>query len=237
MLQVTDITSGYGQLEIVHGASLHVEAGKVTALLGGNGAGKSTLLNTVVGFVPVRSGTITLEGRSITALSPSETARAGVALVPETRDVFPGLSVEENILLGAYTRRDEAQGGLRRMLTMFPSLADRRALAAGVLSGGEQQMVAIARALVSQPRILLLDEPSLGLGPLIVKALFEVLPAVTGTGAGVLLVEQNVRAALQVADYAYVLERGRMVLEGPAAELAADERVRRAYLGGDVHTT
>jgi branched-chain amino acid transport system ATP-binding protein len=231
MLAVEGLTSGYGNLEVVHEVSLSVAAGAITALVGSNGAGKTTLLQTLMGITRARAGSVALDGIDLTPRSVTERARAGIALVPEGRDVFPGLSVRENIELGAYCCRDEAAAGLERMLELFPALRSRQLQAAGSLSGGEQQMVAIARALISQPKVLLLDEPSLGLGPKVVEALFEVVASLRELGTAVLLVEQNVKVALAVAEHGFVMERGRIALSGPADDLAADERVARFYLG------
>jgi branched-chain amino acid transport system ATP-binding protein len=231
MLELRDVRSGYGKLEVIKGVSLDLDSGTLHALIGPNGAGKTTLLRAIVGLLPVFSGEVALDGESLLDRSPGENARAGVALVPESRDLFAGLTVKENISLGAYARRSTARGSLTWCLGLFPALAKREAQLAGSLSGGEQQMVAIARALMSHPRVLLLDEPSLGLGPKVVSTLFEVVDMLRQEGTAVLLVEQNVKAALAVADHAYVLERGEITVEGSASALATDERVVGAYLG------
>ncbi len=231
MLEVRDLAAGSGKLEVVHGVSLSVQAGTISSLIGVNGAGKTTVLRTVMGLNPAWRGSVTLDGRDVTHPAPTEKARAGIARVPEGRDVFPGLSVRENVELGAYACREKAADGVERMMELFPSLASRQRQAAGSLSGGEQQMVAIARALVSDPKVLLLDEPSLGLGPKVVETLFDVVKRLREAGTAVLLVEQNVKVALAVATDAYVMERGRIVLHGAAAELAEDERIAHFYFG------
>lgn len=231
ILELSDVRSGYGRLEVIKGVSLSLGSGAVHALIGPNGAGKTTLLRAIVGLLPVFSGEIALDGNSLRHRSPGENARAGVALVPESRDLFAGLTVKENLGLGAYAHRSTAAASLRWCLELFPALAKRESQLAGSLSGGEQQMVAIARALMSHPQVLLLDEPSLGLGPKVVSTLFEVVDMLRREGTAVLLVEQNVKAALAVTDYAYVLERGKITVEGSGSALAADDRIIGAYLG------
>jgi branched-chain amino acid transport system ATP-binding protein len=205
----------------------------VVTLIGANGAGKSTTLRSISRIVPVHRGRITFDGRDITAARPSDVVRMGIAQVPEGRRMLARQSVLDNLVLGAYTRTDgtEIEADVERQFARFPVLAQRRRQLAGTLSGGEQQMLAIARALMSRPRLLLLDEPSLGLAPLIVRGIFEIIRSLHGAGVTILLVEQNASLALQIADRAYVLEAGRLTISGPAAELLTDERVRKAYLG------
>ena len=224
----------YGPVAAVRGVSLAVRAGEVVALLGANGAGKSTLLRTISGLIRPRAGRVHLAGRAIDRLAPSRIVRLGIAHAPEGRRVFGSLSVADNLRLGAAARRERA--GLveerERLLDLFPILRERLRQAAGTLSGGEQQMLALARALMAKPRLLLLDEPSLGLAPLIVRAIFDALAGLKRVGVTMLLVEQNVAAALELADRAYVLRTGEIRLEGATAELRADpERIAHAYLG------
>jgi branched-chain amino acid transport system ATP-binding protein len=233
LLEVEGLRASYGPVRALHGVDLEVAEGAVVAVLGPNGAGKTTILRALTGMVRA-SGRITFAGRRLTGLPTERIVRLGVAHVPEGRGTFPTLTVEENLRLGAYLRRDGAavRADLDRWYTVFPRLAERRGQAAGSLSGGEQQMLSIARALLLRPRLLLLDEPSLGLAPKVVRELFEVLGRVKREQrTTMLLVEQNANLALELADRAYVLEAGRTVLAGPAAEVRTDEQVRRAYLG------
>ena len=232
LLEVEGLTAAYGQIRALHGVDLAVGEGQVVALLGPNGAGKTTTLRSICGMVRA-SGRITFRGRDLTGLATEKVTRLGIAHVPEGRGTFPGLTVTENLKLGAYGRRDpEVRRDIDRWFEIFPRLADRRDQPAGSLSGGEQQMLAIARGLLSRPRLLLLDEPSLGLAPRVTGELFEVLARVKAEqGTSMLLVEQNATLALELADSAYVLEAGRTVLSGPAGEVRTDESVRRAYLG------
>ncbi|GAB6061517.1 ABC transporter ATP-binding protein [Deferrisoma palaeochoriense] len=234
MLSLRGVTVGYGKTPVLQGVSLEVPPGEVVALLGANGAGKTTIMRTVMGFLRPWEGEVRFEGDRIDGLRPARIVRKGVGLVPEGREIFGHLTVAENLAMGAYTRRDPA--GVRsdrdRVLELFPVLAERLGQRAGTLSGGEQQMLAIARALMARPRLLLLDEPSLGLAPLLVQEIFEVVGRIHREGTTVLLVEQNARMALQVAQHAYVLETGRVVREGTARDLLEDPRVREAYLGG-----
>jgi branched-chain amino acid transport system ATP-binding protein len=233
LLEVEGLRAGYGPVRALHGVDVEVAEGGVVAVLGPNGAGKTTILRALTGMVRA-SGRITFAGRRLLGLPTERIVRLGVAHVPEGRGTFPALTVDENLRLGAYLRRDSAavRADLDRWYTVFPRLADRRGQAAGSLSGGEQQMLSIARALLLRPRLLLLDEPSLGLAPKVVRELFEVLGRVKREQrTTMLLVEQNANLALELADQAYVLEAGRTVLAGPAAEVRTDEQVRRAYLG------
>jgi branched-chain amino acid transport system ATP-binding protein len=233
LLAIEDLSIRYGRVQALEAVSLEVRAGEVIALIGANGAGKSTALRSISRIVPVYRGRIAFETRDITRARPSEVVRLGIAQVPEGRRMLARQSVLDNLLLGAYTRSDtaETQADIERQFARFPRLGERRHQMAGTLSGGEQQMLAIARALMSRPRLLLLDEPSLGLAPLIVRDIFAIIRDLHAAGVTILLVEQNASLALQIADRAYVLEAGRLTIAGPAAELLTDERVRRAYLG------
>jgi branched-chain amino acid transport system ATP-binding protein len=235
MLEVAGLTVAYGPIEAVREASFAVRAGTVATLIGPNGAGKSTTLNALSGLTPVRSGRIRLDGQDITRWSAHRRVAAGLVQVPEGRLVLAGMSVRENLELGGYRRpQREVMADVERMELRFPVLRDRRNAAAGTLSGGEQQMLAIARGLMARPRLLLLDEPSLGLAPLLVQTVFEIVSELRDSGQTILLVEQNARQALAVSSYGYVIESGGIVLEGPAEELAADPAVIRSYLGQGV---
>jgi branched-chain amino acid transport system ATP-binding protein len=232
-LEATEVTAGYGRTAVLRGVSVKVAAGAVVALLGPNGAGKTTLVKTLSGLVRCRSGTILLDGRPIHREDAETIVGLGVIQVPQGRLLFPDLTVAENLEMGAY--RGEARGRFAERLEyvhgLFPVLASRHRQQAGVLSGGEQQMLAIARALMACPRFLILDEPSLGLAPLVVEEIFEVIRRINGEGVPVLLAEQNARLALATAHHCYVLQNGRIAIEGTSAELLADEQVRRSYLG------
>ena len=234
LLEVNDLHAGYGKAEVLHGINLRAEAGQVITVIGPNGAGKSTLLNALVGVLPSR-GRIGYQGRDLGEVELEDRVMQGISLVPETRALFGTMSVEDNLLLGAYRQvrlgRRDTSGAMARVFHLFPRLEERRAQLAGTLSGGERQMLAVGRALMSQPTLLMLDEPSLGLAPLVVKEIFRTIAALRQTGVTILLVEQNARAALEVADRGYVLEMGEIALEGPAAELARDPRVIDTYLG------
>lgn len=233
MLDCRGVSVRYGRHQALAEVAIRVSPGEIAVILGANGAGKTTLLNTIAGLVP-GTGEILLEGRSIRGLPPHLIVEAGLALVPEGRRVFGELTVLENLLLGAYAKRARQSEGehLDRMLALFPRLDERRRQLARTMSGGEQQMIAIARAMMSAPTILMLDEPSLGLSPLLCNALFKTLAQIRKTGVGILLVEQNARQALSIADRGYLLENGRVVGEGSAASLARDAAVQKAYLGG-----
>ncbi|OGA71259.1 MAG: ABC transporter ATP-binding protein [Betaproteobacteria bacterium RIFCSPLOWO2_12_FULL_65_14] len=231
MIEVTGLESRYGRIPALKGIELSVRAGELVALVGANGAGKSTLLRALSGVQPA-SGKIVFEETEIQTLPPEQRVALGIVQVPEGRQVFAPLSVEDNLRLGAYRRgRAGARGSLERVYGMFPVLAERRRHAAGTLSGGQQQMLAIGRALMGQPRLLLLDEPSMGLAPRLVAEIFACVRALRAADTALLLVEQNARAALAIADRGYVLETGRIVLAGTGAQLLADESVRAAYLG------
>ena len=232
LLEVDGLVAGYGKIEILHGVSLALEEGTLCAIVGANGAGKTTLLRAICGMIPKSAGTVRFGGLPITALPPHQIARRGVAHVPEGRRMLPNMSVEENLQVAASIRRNgEAAADIVALFERFPPLAARRAVAAGSLSGGEQQMLAIARALVAKPRALLLDEPSMGLAPKLVAEIFSIVRAERERGTSILLVEQNARLALTLADRAYVLERGRISLEGTGAELLERTDVVAAYLG------
>ncbi len=234
MLVLDNVHTYYGRIHALKGVSLSVERGEIVALIGGNGAGKTTTLLTISGLLRPKQGSITFEGQALTQHAPHQIVRLGVVHCPEGRQIFGRLSVLENLRLAAMHRRDgqAVRRDLERVYALFPVLAQRRNQAAGTLSGGEQQMLAIGRAIMSQPRLLLLDEPSLGLAPLIVESIFKVIATLRDEGVTILLVEQNAYQALQVADRAYVLETGRVILQGPARALAEDPAVKAAYLGG-----
>src|SRR5262245_21551449 len=233
MLTVSDLVTTYGKIEALKGVSLTVEGGKITCLLGPNGAGKTTLMMTIAGILQPRRGSIRLHNRELVGLSPARIVAQGVALVPENRLVFPQLSVRENLLAGAYQRSDRAaiHADVERMYARFPRLRERREQLAGTLSGGEQQMLAVARALMSRPRVLLMDEPSLGLAPLIVTEIFNIVGELNRDGATILLVEQNAHMALQVAHQFFLIEQGRITFKGMPGQMAEEEIIRRAYLG------
>jgi branched-chain amino acid transport system ATP-binding protein len=231
LLRIEDLEAGYGAIAALRGVTLEVRAGEIVTLIGSNGAGKSTLLRSVSGLVRPRRGRILLDGEDIGSARPDQIVRLGVCHVPEGRRIFANLSVLENLQMGGYVRRGSSAETLEQVLSLFPRLRERLKQAGGTLSGGEQQMLAIGRALMAQPRLLLLDEPSLGLAPRLVQQIFEIIQTIHAAGTTVVLVEQNAHQALRIASRAYVLETGSLVLEGSAAELAADPRVRRAYLG------
>jgi len=233
MRDVKDIVTAYGKIEALKGVTLAAEEGRITCLLGPNGAGKTTLMYSIAGILKPRSGTIRLGGADITGQSPASIVGRGLALVPENRLVFPQMSVAENLEAGAYQRRDTAEvaADIERMYARFPRLRERRTQLAGTLSGGEQQMLSVARALMSRPRILLMDEPSLGLAPLIVEEIFRIVEELHKDGVTIFLVEQNVHMALKVAHHFYLMEQGRVTFSGEPGKLAEDEVIQRAYLG------
>lgn len=238
MLRVQDLHAGYGASQVLNGVSMEVKPGTVVALIGANGAGKTTTMRAVSGLIHPTKGEVTLDGKAVTSLGAAQIARLGLAHSPEGRKVFGPLSVEDNLLLGAYTRlprflgyRSQAQKGLDRVYEMFPRLKERRNQQSGTLSGGEQQMLAIGRALMADPKVMLLDEPSMGLAPVIVQEVFQTIRQLKESGITLLLVEQFARSALEVADYAYVMDRGRVAVEGTPAQLSQDERMLAAYLG------
>ncbi len=233
MLKLTGIKAGYGNLEVLHGVSLEVAAGEIVTLIGANGAGKTTTLNAICSIVKVREGSVELDGRDITRMPTNAIVRAGVAQSPEGRKLFAELTVRENLDMGAYLRRDRdgIAADLKKVYGLFPILDERQRQAAGSLSGGEQQMCAIGRALMARPKLLLLDEPSLGLAPLICQQIFGVIRDLNREGTTILLVEQNAHAALRLAHRAYVMETGAITLSGKAEDLLKDEKVKSAYLG------
>jgi branched-chain amino acid transport system ATP-binding protein len=233
LIQVRDVRVRYGGIEALKGVSFDVEEGGIVTLIGANGAGKSTALKTIAGLVKPVSGTITYQGHDITALPPQKIVSEGIVLVPEGRRVFANLTVHENLRIGAYLVRDKAaiSQQLEYVYTLFPRLKERSWQQAGTLSGGEQQMLAVARALMARPKVIMMDEPSLGLAPLIVKDIFSIITRIHQEGTTVLLIEQNANAALRVADRGYVMETGRITLEGTGEQLTNDARVREAYLG------
>ncbi len=232
ILQVSGVTSRYGPVEVLHGLDIRVFEGQVVAIVGANGAGKTTFLRVLSGIQPMTGGTVAYAGREIGRLGSSARVRGGIGQVPEGRQVFGPMTVEDNLRLGAFTRpASEIPASLREVYGLFPILEEKRALPAGTLSGGQQQMLAIGRALMGKPRLLLLDEPSMGLAPLIVREIFDVVRRLKAEGLSILLVEQNATAALRLADWGYVLESGRVSVQGDSASLLADEGVRRAYLG------
>lgn len=233
MLEVKDLKVYYGMIQAIKGVSFHVDEGEIIALIGANGAGKTTILHTISGLLAPKQGTVTFEGEEIVKLPGHKIVTMGMAHVPEGRRVFAQLSVLQNLKLGAYTRRDKAeiQQTLQTVFERFPRLEERQNQLAGTLSGGEQQMLAMGRALMSHPRLILMDEPSMGLSPIFVNEIFEIIQEVSKSGTTVLLVEQNAKKALAIADRAYVLETGNIVLEGKASELLNNDSIKKAYLG------
>jgi branched-chain amino acid transport system ATP-binding protein len=233
MLEISDLVTAYGKIEALKGVSLRAENGRITCLLGPNGAGKTTLMMSIAGILKTQRGSIRLDGAELTGRTPARIVTAGVALVPENRLVFPRMSVRENLLAGAYQRSDKVAVAtdVERMYQRFPRLRERREQLAGTLSGGEQQMLAVARALMSRPRVLLMDEPSLGLAPLVVAEIFRIVAELNRDGTTIFLVEQNAHMALQVAHHFYLMEQGRVTFSGTPGQLAEDEVIQRAYLG------
>jgi branched-chain amino acid transport system ATP-binding protein len=231
MLKVRDLVTAYGKIEALKGVSLEVAPGSITCLLGPNGAGKTTLMMTTAGILRPRKGSIRFSGREISSLAPHRIVAAGIALVPENRLVFPNMTVLENLLAGAYQRADPVDADIAQIFERFPRLRERAAQAAGTLSGGEQQMLAVARALMSRPKLLLMDEPSLGLAPLVVEEIFRIIRELHRDGTTIFLVEQNAHMALKMASHFYLMEQGRITFSGDPGSLAEDEVIRRAYLG------
>jgi branched-chain amino acid transport system ATP-binding protein len=240
MLKVRNLDAGYGRLTVLRRVSLHVNPGEIVAIVGANGAGKTTLLKAISGLVRAQAGEIVFKGRDVRLAATESTVRMGCSLVPEGRQVFATMPVSENLLLGAYVqyrrgKRHEVREDLERVYRLFPILERRQRQLAGTLSGGEQQMLAIGRALMARPSLIMLDEPSMGLAPLVVKDIFQVIVKIGQTGSTVLLVEQNARSALKIAQRGYVLETGRIVLQGTSEELLSNRDVQRAYLGRDIN--
>jgi branched-chain amino acid transport system ATP-binding protein len=231
LLETKKLTSFYGRVQALKGINIHVEDGELVALVGANGAGKTTFLRAISGVQPITSGSATYQNVYLNTLPPEKRVRLGISQVPEGRQVFGPLSVEDNLKLGGYIRSDNTASDIERMYAMFPILKEKKDLAAGQLSGGQQQMLAIARALMAKPKLLLLDEPTMGLAPLLVKEIFDTILRLKKEGVTILLVEQNASAALAIADRGYVMETGSVVLEGPGKELANDPKVKEAYLG------
>jgi len=232
LLVVRDLVTSYGKIEALKGVSLEVKQGSITCLLGPNGAGKTTLMMTIAGILRARSGSVSFAGKNISSLQPHAIVASGIALVPENRLVFPNMSVLENLRAGAYQRRDaEIETDIEKLLLRFPRLKERSSQNAGTLSGGEQQMLAVARALMSRPKLLLMDEPSLGLAPLVVEEIFRIIAELHRDGTSIFLVEQNAHMALKVAQHFYLMEQGKVSFSGNPGSLAEDEVIRRAYLG------
>lgn len=232
MLKLTNIETFYGQIQALKGISLEVEEGKIVTLLGANGAGKSTTMKTIAGLLKPRKGTVEFLGEKVTGMRPDQLLRKGIALVPEGRAILASMTVLENLEMGAYHRKDSrVKEDIQNVMKRFPILEERQSQLAGTLSGGQQQMLAIARALLSKPKLILLDEPSMGLAPLIVAEIFEIIKEINQDGTTVLLVEQNAKQALKIADYGYVMETGKIIIEGNASDLLQDERIVEAYLG------
>jgi len=233
MLKISNLHVNYGGIKALKGINIDIPEGKIITLIGGNGAGKSTTLRTSVGLVKPVSGTITYKDENITNKKTQDIAAKGIVLVPEGRRVFANLTLNENLILGAYARKDknEIERDREKVFALFPILKERLKQKAGTLSGGEQQMLAVGRALMTKPKLLMMDEPSLGLAPLIVKGIFNIIKDINKSGVTILLIEQNAKAALEIADYGYVMETGNIVMEGPGMELLNNENVKKAYLG------
>lgn len=231
MLSVKDLNVSYGAIHAIHDVSLDVNDGEIVSLIGANGAGKTTILHTITGLKKAQSGSVTYNNTDLLKTEPSKIITLGMAHVPEGRHIFPGMTVEENLEMGAYIRKDDLSASMKEVYERFPRLKERRRQLAGTLSGGEQQMLAVGRALMSKPSILLMDEPSMGLSPLLVKEIFSIIKEVHKQGITVLLVEQNAKMALSISDRAYVLETGHISMSGAADELLNDEQVKKAYLG------
>lgn len=232
ILSIDNLKVRYGGIEAVKGISFDVEEGAIVTLIGANGAGKSSTLRTIAGIVKPADGTLTFRGDNITGKNPTEIVKKGITLVPEGRKIFPNLTVLENLKMGAYLRNDDLTADINWVYDLFPRLKERSWQAGGTLSGGEQQMLAVGRALMSKPKLIMMDEPSLGLAPIVVKGIFDIIKEINRQGVTVLLIEQNANMALKTADYAYVMETGSIILEGPGRELLVNEQVKKAYLGG-----
>jgi branched-chain amino acid transport system ATP-binding protein len=234
LLEVEDINVHYGKIAALKGMSIQVDEGEIVSLIGANGAGKTTTLKTISGLRPLTSGRIVFNGQDISKTPGHKRVLLGIGQSPEGRGVFPGMTVQENLLMGAYTRKDELQGDLDEVYELFPRLNERKTQFGGTMSGGEQQMIAIGRALMTKPKVLLLDEPSMGLAPMLIAQIFDIIREINKRGTTVLLVEQNAQQALKLSDRAYVLETGRVVQTARGADLLNDPKVRAAYLGGDL---
>lgn len=231
ILEIKDLSVSYGGIEAIKNISLDVEAGSIVTLIGSNGAGKSSTLRSIAGIVKAKSGEVLFEGENILGLSPDQIVKRGVTLVPEGRRVFPNLTVAENLHVGAYLRKDDIKPDIEYVYELFPRLKERSWQFAGTLSGGEQQMLAVGRALMARPKLIMMDEPSLGLAPLVVQGIFDIIRTINKAGITVLLIEQNANMALKVADYAYAMQTGEITLSGTGAELLENEEVKEAYLG------
>ena len=231
LLEVNDIHVYYGAIHAIKGISFSVDEGEVVTLIGANGAGKSSTLRSIAGIVKAKSGEVLFEGENILGLSPDQIVKRGVTLVPEGRRVFPNLTVAENLHVGAYLRKDDIKPDLEYVYELFPRLKERSWQFAGTLSGGEQQMLAVGRAMMARPKLIMMDEPSLGLAPIVVRGIFEIIREINRQGITVLLIEQNANMALKIADWAYVMQTGSILMQGPGEELAANEEVKAAYLG------
>ena len=231
ILEIKNLSVSYGGIEAIKNISFDVEAGSIVTLIGSNGAGKSSTLRSIAGIVKAKSGEVLFEGENILGLSPDQIVKRGVTLVPEGRRVFPNLTVAENLHVGAYLRKDDIKPDLEYVYALFPRLKERSWQFAGTLSGGEQQMLAVGRAMMARPKLIMMDEPSLGLAPLIVQGIFDIIRTINKAGITVLLIEQNANMALKVADYAYVMQTGEITLSGTGAELLSNEQVKAAYLG------
>ncbi|GAA1352698.1 ABC transporter ATP-binding protein [Saccharothrix algeriensis] len=232
LLELHDIHVHYGKIAAIKGISLEVNEGEIVSLIGANGAGKTTTLKTISGLRPLSSGKVIFNGEDISKLAGHKRVQLGIGQSPEGRGVFPGMTVQENLLMGAYTRKDDLSADLAEVYELFPRLAERKTQFGGTMSGGEQQMIAIGRALMTKPKVLLLDEPSMGLAPMLIAQIFEIIKEINKRGTTVLLVEQNAQQALKLSDRAYVLETGRVVKSAPGLDLLDDPQVRAAYLGG-----
>ena len=231
ILEIKDLSVSYGGIEAIKNISLSVEEGSIVTLIGSNGAGKSSTLRSIAGIVKAKSGEVLFEGENILGLSPDQIVKRGVTLVPEGRRVFPNLTVAENLHVGAYLRHDDIKPDLEHVYELFPRLKERSWQYAGTLSGGEQQMLAVGRAMMARPKLIMMDEPSLGLAPIVVQGIFDIIRTINKAGITVLLIEQNANMALKVADYAYVMQTGEITLSGTGAELLENEEVKEAYLG------
>ena len=231
MLKVNDLHVSYGGIKAIRGISFEVPDGKIVTLIGANGAGKSTILRSIVGLVRLDSGSVEYTGKSLTGLASNKIIEEGITLVPEGRRVFPDLTVLENIKIGAYLRKDNLESDIEWVYGLFPRLKERHWQLAGTLSGGEQQMLAVARALMSKPKVIMMDEPSLGLAPLVVRDIFDIIKEINKQGVTVVLIEQNANMALKIADYGYVMQTGNIIIEGAGEELLRNEEVKKAYLG------